>query len=151
MSKKKLDTHSSLFRFNLENPQDVHVRRMGLEHSGPAIILLSGFNKNFHSDGAWYSLLQPLLAKSHRVHVIERFGNGFSSQTDQPSYASFVSALDKTLAALNEKEIVLVRFASANILAHLRQKLPQHTSQSTFRGMVWIGHELVRPNSNQSY
>lgn len=151
VSLNKLDIHSSLYRVGSQPSKDVHVRSMGLEHSGPAIILLSGFNKNFHSDSAWFSLLQPLIAKTHRVHVIERFGNGFSSDVDQPSYASFVSALDKTLNILNEDELIVVSFASANILAHLWQVSPDSHASANLKGMLWIDPDILLPHSISLY
>ncbi|MBB1386528.1 alpha/beta hydrolase [Pseudoalteromonas sp. SG45-5] len=151
VSRTKLDTYSKLYRIDQQQKKDVHVRSMGLEHSGPAIILLSGFNKNFHSDSAWFSLLQPLIAKTHRVHVIERFGNGFSSSAEQPSYASFVPALDKTLGLLNEKELIIVSFASANILAHLWQNSPDSQFVTGLNGMVWIDPDILLPHSISLY
>lgn len=151
VSKTKLDTYSKLYRVDQQQKNDVHVRSMGLEHSGPAIILLSGFNKNFHSDSAWFALLQPLIAKTHRVHVIERFGSGFSSPAEQPSYASFVPALDKTLGLLNEKELIIVSFASANILAHLWQNSPDSQFVTSLNGMVWIDPDVLLPHSISLY
>lgn len=156
VSNKKLDLFSSLYRIEQVNSKDVHVRSMGLEHSGPAIILLSGFNKNYHSDSAWFSLLQPLIAKTHRVHVIERFGNGFSSLVDQPSYTSFAPALDKTLAVLNEDEFIMVSFASANILAHTWQNLTAAQVNGSevrnhLKGMVWIDPDILLPHSISLY
>jgi len=147
VSSNKLDTHSSLYRIGEQEDNDVHVRSMGLEHDGPAIILLSGFNKNYHSDSAWFSLMQPLIAKTSRVHVIERHGNGFSSLIEQPSYASFASVLDKTLAKLDEEEFIVVSFASANILAHTWQNLPNSDVVDRLKGMVWIDPDVLLPHS----
>lgn len=151
VSDKKLDSHSSLYRVEQSQDQLVHVRTMGLEHTGLAIVLLSGFNKNFHSDSAWFALLQPLLAKTHRVHVIERFGNGFSSDIEQPSYAAFVDAFDKTLAVLNDEQIVVLSFASSNILAHLWQQKPNKVSQSILKGMLWVDPDILLPHSINQY
>ena len=39
----------------------------------PSIILLSGPNENWHSDSAWFALLQPLLAKQYHVISIAGF------------------------------------------------------------------------------
>lgn len=151
VSKNKLDTYSTLYRIDQQQNKDVHVRSMGLEHSGPAIILLSGFNKNFHSDSAWFSLLQPLIAKTSRVHVIERYGNGFSSLIEEPSYTSFAPALDKTLAILNEDEFIIVSFASSNILAHVWQNLPNSEVTGDLKGMVWIDPDILLPHSINLY
>jgi len=151
VSSNKLDKHSSLYRIGEQEDNDVHVRSMGLEHGGPAIILLSGFNKNYHSDSAWFSLLQPLIAKTSRVHVIERHGNGFSSLIEQPSYASFSPVLDKTLAKLNEEEFIVVSFASANLLAHAWQNLPNSDIVDRLKGMVWIDPDVLLPHSISLY
>ncbi|WP_286269921.1 alpha/beta hydrolase [Thalassotalea hakodatensis] len=152
VSDKQLDSFSSVYRVEQSQQEElVHVRSMGLEHTGPAVILLSGFNKNYHSDSAWFALLQPLIAKTHRVHVIERFGNGFSSDIAQPSYSSFVGALDKTLLALNEERIVMLSFSSSNILAHLWQQMPDKTSQSELMGMLWVDPDILLPHSISFY
>ena len=151
VSKTKIDSQSKMYRVDKNNKKDVHVRSMGLEHSGPAIILLSGFNQNYHSDSAWFSLLQPLIAKTHRVHAIERFGNGFSSMVAEPSYASFAPALDKTLGMLNEEEFIIVSFSSANILAHLWQSLPRSEVEGHLKGMVWIDPDILLPHAINLY
>ncbi|MDN3385947.1 MULTISPECIES: alpha/beta hydrolase [unclassified Pseudoalteromonas] len=151
VSQNKLDTHSSLYRVESQPNKDVHVRSMGLQHKGPTIVLLSGFNKNYHSDSAWFSLLQPLIAKTNRVHAIERFGNGFSSDVEQPSYASFVPALDKTLNLLNEDELIVVSFASANILAHLWQISSDSQATVNLKGMLWIDPDILLPHSIRLY
>lgn len=149
VSTKKLDNFSSLYR--IEHNKDVHIRSMGLEHSGPAIILLSGFNKNYHSDSAWFALLQPLIAKSNRVYAIERFGNGFSSSVEQPSYRAFAQPLDNILQLLDEKELIIVSFASANITALNWQSLPNANMTKHLKGMVWIDPDILLPHSISLY
>ncbi|WP_435275715.1 alpha/beta hydrolase [Psychrobium sp. nBUS_13] len=152
VSTKKLEPNSSLYRVTDNNGvKDIHVRSMGLEHSGPAVILLSGFNKNYHADSAWFSLLQPLIAKNHRVHVIERLGNGFSTFSDTPSYTAFAPLLDKTLTMLDEQAIVMVSFASSNILAQAWKDLPDSKTSSTLKGMLWIDPDIFLPHSIAHY
>ncbi len=151
VSDTPLDQFSSLYRINETSPLDVHVRSMGLEHDGPAVILLSGFNKNYHSDSAWFSLLQPLIAKTHRVHAIERFGNGFSSLVAEPAYASFAPALDQTLAVLNEEAFIMVSFASGNLLAHTWQNSSDSTMVDKLTGLVWIDPDVLQPHSISLY
>ena len=152
VSDKALDVHSSLYRTTASGESnDIHVRSMGLEHQGPAVILLSGFNKNFHADSAWFSLLQPLIAKTHRVHVIERLGNGFSSLTDNPSYTSFTPLLDQTLAMLNEPEIIMASFASGNILAQSWYRSEDSTMTASLKGMLWIDPDILLPHSIAFY
>ena len=146
-----LDSYSSLYQVNPQQDKKVHVRSMGLEHQGPAVILLSGFNKNYHSDSAWFALLQPLIAKTHRVHAIERFGSGFSSDVSEPSFFSFAPALDKTLTALNEDSFIIVSFASSNILALAWQNLPESQVHSRLKGMVWIDPDILLEHSVSLY
>lgn len=147
-----LDEHSSLIRVELdESVKDVHIRTMGVEHEGPEIVLLSGFNKNYHADSAWFSLLQPLLAKNHKVHVIERLGNGFSSDTDSPSYVSFAPYLDQVLKKLNAQEIVLVTFSSGNLLAQAWLTLSEPKSVDKLVGMLWIDPDVLLPHSVSLY
>ncbi|WP_281558009.1 alpha/beta hydrolase [Thalassomonas sp. RHCl1] len=148
VSHMPLPPASSLYRID---DKDIHVRSMGLEHEGPAIVLLSGPNKNFHSDSAWFSLLQPLIAKTHRVHAIDRFGNAFSSAVEQPSYQAFVEPLHQTLLALGESEIILLSFASGNILAHLWQQDYLDTTEITLKGMLWIDPDILLPYSIDFY
>ena len=152
VSDKPLDLHSSLYRVGEgEASKDIHVRSMGLDHTGPAIVLLSGFNKNFHADSAWFSLLQPMLARTHRVHVIERLGNGFSSVSETPSYISFVPLLDEVLLKLGEAEIVMVSFASGNLLAHSWYNDSDAKTANTLKGMLWIDPDILLPHSVSLY
>lgn len=152
VSDKPLDSHSSLYRVGEgEASKNIHVRSMGLEHTGPAIILLSGFNKNYHADSAWFSLLQPMLARTHRVHVIERLGNGFSSLSETPSYTSFAPLLDEVLLKLDEAEIVMVSFASGNLLAHSWYKGSDTKTANTLKGMLWIDPDILLPHSISLY
>lgn len=151
VSSKAMDAQSSLYRVDTdEGSKEVHVRSMGLNHQGPAVILLSGFNKNYHADSAWFALLQPLIAKTHRVHVIERLGNGFSSLSDKPSYTSFAPLLEQTLKHLGEQEIIMVSYASSNLLSQAWYNLPD-TSTTAVKGMVWIDPDVLLPHSIAHY
>lgn len=152
VSDKSLDPYSDLYRVqHNEVSKDIHVRTMGASHEGPAVVLLSGFNKNYHADSAWFALLQPMLAKTHKVHVIERLGNGFSSLSEQPSYTSFAPLLDEVLAKLNEQEIILVTFASGNLLAQAWLNSEQSDSTSSLKGMLWIDPDVLLPHSVALY
>ncbi|SFD76367.1 alpha/beta hydrolase [Pseudoalteromonas denitrificans] len=126
-----------------------HVRAMGLNNDGPAIVLISGFNKNFHSDSAWYALLQPLLAENYRVYSIDRAGNAWGDYNDQASYRYFVDDLHTVLKSLNEDEISLVSFASSNITAQLFQD--KYASDIKINNMVWIDPDILLPHSIALY
>jgi pimeloyl-ACP methyl ester carboxylesterase len=88
------------------------------EPSAPTLILLSGPSGRWHSDSAWFALLQPLAAKHFKTIAIDRAGHGFGAQSSQ-SYREFGLALPTLLASLTVEKAVIVGFASANLaLAH---------------------------------
>jgi poly(3-hydroxybutyrate) depolymerase len=116
-----------------------HVRSRGLQHTGPAIVMLAGPNENYHSDSAWFSLLQPLFAQQARVHVIDRLGNGWSDYATEVSYRRFAQDLPQLLQQLNETEVILLSFASGSIAARLFYQQP-HTVK--VKGMVWIDPDV---------
>ncbi len=128
-----------------------HVRAMGLENDGPAVVLLSGFNKNFHSDSAWFSLLQPLLAENYRVYSIDRAANAWGEYTELASYRYFVDDLYAVLTSLNETEISLVSFASSNITAQLFQDKYAHQEGINIQNMIWVDPDILLPHSISLY
>jgi polyhydroxybutyrate depolymerase len=91
------------------------LRALGMEHQGPAVLLLSGPNQHWHSDSGWFALLQPLLAKKYRTYAIDRLGQGLSSEVDNPSYRRFATDLVAVLTELNESRVLLLSFASSSI------------------------------------
>lgn len=129
--------------------QKFHVRSMGKQHSGPAILLLPGFNYNYFNDSAWYALLQPYLAKTYRVHSIDRLGNGFSNMSEEVNLSRFAEDLNGILHALNEKQVLLVAFSSASITA---SQFYQHRSDDIdLTGMLWIDPDIALPHSLSLY
>lgn len=129
----------------------LHVRAMGENKSGPAVILLSGPNKNFHSDSAWFAMVQPQLANKYRVYAIDRVGNAWSSFDDNASYTSFVDDLYLLLQKLGETEVTLVAFASANITARLFQEKYQNDPDIKIKNMLWIDPDIFLPHSVAMY
>jgi poly(3-hydroxybutyrate) depolymerase len=117
-----------------------HVRSQGLSHKGPAIIMLAGPNENYHSDSAWFSLLQPMLAQHARVHVIDRLGNGWSDYAPEVSYRRFAQDLPQLLLQLNEKDIIVLSFASGSIAARLFYH--QLGNNVNVKGMVWVDPDV---------
>lgn len=55
---------------------EFQLRSAGLEHKGPAVVLLSGPNEHWHSDSGWFALLQPVLATKYRTYAVDRLGQG---------------------------------------------------------------------------
>ncbi len=126
-----------------------HVRVLGEANSGPAVVLLAGPNQNFHSDTAWFSLLQPLLAKHYRVYAIDRLGNAWSDLNTDLSYRRFAKDLGPLLTRLQEKEVVVVAFASGSIAARLFHQ--QHQKTIKVKGMLLIDPDVPMPQSLALY
>jgi len=128
--------------------RSIQIRELGTQHKNkdgiPTIILLSGPNENWHSDSAWFALLQPLLAKQYHVISIDRAGNGWSSSVPQPSYRQFADDLPKIINKLSLSKILVVNYASSNITSLLiKEKIPQLNIQ----GMLWIDPDIILPHS----
>ncbi|WP_052380255.1 MULTISPECIES: alpha/beta hydrolase [unclassified Pseudoalteromonas] len=137
--------------FMIKTPSGLnHVRAMGLNNNGPAVVLISGFNKNFHSDSAWYALLQPLLAENYRVYSIDRAGNAWGDYNEKASYQYFVDDLYAILKSLNETDISLVSFASSNITAQLFQD-KYSIEDIKINNMVWVDPDILLPHSIEHY
>lgn len=158
------DTSAQIIRFftELESPElpehsklvtteqgQFHVRAMGLENSGPAVILLSGPNQNYHSDSAWFAALQPLLAEKYRVYSVDRLGNAYSSSANELSYRRFADDLAGVLHQLQETEITLVSFASASISARWFYELYQQPFK--INAMLYVDPDVPLPHSLAIY
>lgn len=129
--------------------QSYHVRSLGQSTTGPALILLAGPNQNYHSDSAWYSLLQPMLAQQYRVHAIDRLGNAWSDTDPELSYQRFAKDLPAIISALGEQNIVLVAFASSSISARLL--LQQDNPGFTTQGLLLIDPDIPLSQSVANY
>ena len=112
-------------------------------NNDPVIILLSGPNHNFYADSAWFALLQPWLASRYQVVTIDRQGNGFSTDTKEPSYRRFSDDLAQLLPKLTKKPVILVSFASASISTVLFYQKYQHQFQ--IKGMLWLDPDVPTP------
>ncbi|RZQ56316.1 hypothetical protein CWI82_03125 [Pseudidiomarina tainanensis] len=126
-----------------------HVRAMGLDHRGPAVILLAGPNYNYHSDSAWFAALQPLLAAQYRIYSVDRLGNAFSSSSDDLSYRRFADDLAHVMQQLNETQLAVVAFASASISARWFYEL--HSEQFDIEAMVYIDPDIPLAHSLSLY
>ena len=126
-----------------------HVRSMGLENGGPAVVLLAGPNENYHSDSAWFAALQPLLAQKYRVYSIDRLGNAYSSVDEALSYSRFSDDLANVLQQLNEQQLMLVAFSSGSISA--RQFYQQYQSEFDIKAMLYVDPDIPLPHSVSLY
>lgn len=131
------------------NGFNYHVRLLGAENPGPAVVLLAGPNQNYHSDSAWFSLVQPLLAKHYRVYSIDRLGNAWSDVDHELSYRRFAKDLGPLLTTLQEKEVVVVAFASGSIAARLFHQ--QYQNSIKVKGMLLIDPDVPMPQSLALY
>lgn len=121
---------------------EFQLRALGLEHKGPAVVLLSGPNQHWHSDSGWFALLQPLLAKKYRTYAIDRLGQGLSSEVADPSYRRFAADLLPVLKALHEPRIVLVSFASGSVSTLL---FAQQNPKFSLQGILLLDPDIPRP------
>ncbi len=126
-----------------------HLRLMGEQHAGPAVVLLAGPNENYHSDSAWFALLQPLLAEKYRVYSIDRLGNGFSDSADDLSYRRFADDLAGVLQAAGEQQVVIVAMASASISARLFYQQQQQAFD--IKAMLWVDPDVPLTHSLSVY
>jgi len=126
-----------------------HVRAMGLNHRGPAVVLLAGPNYNYHSDSAWFAALQPLLAEQYRVYSVDRLGNAFSSSSDELSYRRFADDLAQVMQQLNEPQLAVVAFASASISARWFYEL--YGEQFDIDAMLYIDPDIPLAHSLSLY
>jgi pimeloyl-ACP methyl ester carboxylesterase len=94
---------------------DLHVRTLGGREPEPAVVLLSGPTASWHSDSAWFAMLQPLLAQDMRTHAVDRAGQAFSSGGGRGGYAKFGQQLESLLPELSTEPVVVVAFASADL------------------------------------
>ncbi|MBU2112800.1 MAG: alpha/beta fold hydrolase [Gammaproteobacteria bacterium] len=126
-----------------------HVRAMGLDNPGPAVVLLAGPNYNYHSDSAWFAALQPLLAEQYRVYSIDRLGNAYSSSSDDVSYRRFADDLAMVMQQLDETQLAVVAFSSASISARWFYQL--HQQQFDIKAMLYIDPDIPLAHSLSLY
>ena len=127
---------------------EFQLRSAGLEHKGPAVVLLSGPNEHWHSDSGWFALLQPVLAKKYRTYAIDRLGQGLSSEVNNPSYRRFAEDLALVLVELNEPEILLLSFASSSVSSLL---FADQNSTLKIQGLLLIDPDIPLPGSITLY
>ncbi|NOU52661.1 alpha/beta hydrolase [Pseudoalteromonas sp. JBTF-M23] len=142
----QLPEHSALYRLDTG---DYHVRTMGQSNGKSDIVVLSGANKFFHSDSAWTALIQPMLAEHGKVHVVDRLNNAWSSEVEEPSFASFAQDLPKLLEALKVESVIFIAFANSNLATLMYQNLPNESV--TTKGMIWVDPDILLPHSIAQY
>jgi len=115
----------------------------------PTIILLSGPNQHWHSDSAWFALTQPYLASQYHSVAIDRAGQAFSGLSGALSYQQFSDDLFNTLVKLEQKRVVLVAFASANISVSLFHQ--KYADKFDIAGILLIDPDILTPDTVAFY
>ena len=141
-----LPEYSALYTVNTKN---YHVRSMGKQTEKGDVVILSGANKFFHSDSAWASLVQPLLAEHARVHVIDRLGNAWSSDAEEPSFKQLAADLPELLSLLDIKKVTFLSFANSNLATLMYLHNPNPEIQ--VNGIVWADPDILLPHSIAQY
>lgn len=94
--------------------RDIHLVGLGLEHEGPAVVLLPCLS----CGASYWQLAQPLIAERARVYAFDPAGFGWGDpHPDQVSVANAADDLHRALVALGEEEIILVPFSGSGITA----------------------------------
>ncbi len=128
------------------NGRQLHVRSLGpvkASAAAPHVVLLSGPTDHWHSDSAWFALLQPLLAERFTTHAIDRAGHGFSDIAGTLSYAQFADDLATLLPALSDKPVVVVAFASSNLA--LQRLLARPEQRSRIKAALLLDPDALAP------
>lgn len=128
---------------------DLHVRTLGGREPEPAVVLLSGPTASWHSDSAWFAMLQPLLAHDMRTHAVDRAGQAFSSGSGRGGYAKFGDQLEALLPELSSQPVVVVAFASAD-LALLRY-FESHPDGGRISAVLLIDPDALHPELIEFY
>jgi polyhydroxybutyrate depolymerase len=118
----------------------LHVRAMGLEHAGPAVVLLPGFLGN---SAAW-SIVQPEIAKTNRVYAFDPACFAWSEPAPTPLTPSQIADdLHAALTELKEKEVILVGFSGGALSVYnYYHRYPQNPRVV---GLVWAEGDAMIP------
>jgi polyhydroxybutyrate depolymerase len=124
--------------------RNIHVHAMGLEHDGPAVVLLFGASYGVTVDSGWWAGVQPELAKTMRVYAVDRAGSAWSDLNPEGlSYTNAADDLHAVLTALGEEEVILVGYATASnttIVYHHR-----YPTNPRLRGIIWLDADVLHP------
>ncbi len=94
--------------------RNIHLVGLGLEHDGPAVVLLPCLS----CGASYWQLAQPLIAEQARVYAFDPAGFGWGDpHPDQVSVANAADDLHQALIELGEDEVILVPFSGSGITA----------------------------------
>lgn len=120
--------------------RNIHLRAMGLENDGPAVVLLWGFTNGLTTDSGWWSVVQGELAESMRVYAFDY--PGFTWSDRDPAGVTHSSAADDlhaALTALGEDEVILVGQATGSNTSIFYADL------YPVDGIIWIDPDCLHP------
>jgi polyhydroxybutyrate depolymerase len=120
--------------------RNIHMRAMGLDNDGPAVVLIWGFSGGLTSDSAWWAAAQGELSKTMRVYAFDYPGFAWSDpDPDGLSHSSAADDLHVALTALGEDEVILVAQATgSNTTIFYADRYPVD-------GIIWIDPDCLHP------
>jgi pimeloyl-ACP methyl ester carboxylesterase len=125
--------------------RNIHLHALGLEHNGPAVVLLPGFSG--HS-AAW-AAVQPELAKTMRVYAYDPAGFAWSDPPPQPLTPSWMADdLHAALTVLGENKVILVAFSGGALTAY---NYYHRYPDPPVAGLVWVEGDAMIPGDLDWY
>ncbi|MEI5639685.1 MULTISPECIES: alpha/beta hydrolase [unclassified Pseudoalteromonas] len=146
-SRHPLPTGSDLYQVS---GNYYHVRHTLAQPEKPTVVMLSGANMHFHSDSAWFALLQPYLETKFNVVVIDRLGQGLSSTVEAPSMAQFAADLPVLFNKLALNDVHLLSFANSNSVPLIAMQQSGEFKQQV-ASMLWLDPDILMPHSVALY
>ncbi|PCK30561.1 alpha/beta hydrolase [Pseudoalteromonas piscicida] len=132
------------------NNRYYHIRHLTSQTDKPTVVMLSGANKHFHSDSAWFALLHPYLSEHFNVYVIDRLGQGLSSNEDSPSMQKFATDLPLLFEKLALNDVHLVSYANSNAVPLIAMQQATEFKKK-IASMLWLDPDILLPHSIAQY
>ena len=124
-----------------------HVRQTMKQPDKPTVVMLSGANRHFYGDSAWFALLQPYLETKFNVVVIDRLGQGLSSKAATPSMAQFAADLPTLFKKLGLNDVHLLSFANNNSVPLIAMQRSSEFKQQV-ASLLWLNPDSLMPYTN---
>jgi len=124
----------------------IHMRALGLEHDGPAVVLLPCFTC---ASDVWQAV-QPELAKTTRVYAYDLAGFAWSDPPPEPLTPTRIADdLQAVLTELGEDEVILVGFSGGAISVYNYFNRYPHDPEVV--GLVWSEGDALTPSELAYY
>ena len=130
--------------------RNIYMRGLGLEHDGPAVVLIMGFTNGVSIDSGWWAGVQPALAESMRVYTFDYAGHAWSDTNPAGiSHSNAADDLHAALAQLDEEEVILVGQATgSNTTIFYADRYPDDPRVA---GIIWIDPDVLTPELVEWY